>query len=100
MSLFDVIRYPITDEFRREDLKRIPAPILIKWWENMSELELGGFQFTFTYATSHIINPDTRNIKRIYLIGHVLKHYPKSLLSTILKSLKKYILEYDPITCD
>jgi hypothetical protein len=34
MSLFDVIKYPITGEFEVEDLERIPVYILNEWWHD------------------------------------------------------------------
>lgn len=32
MSLFDVIKYPITEDFNLEDLKCIPLKALHAWW--------------------------------------------------------------------
>lgn len=32
MSIFDVIRYPISEQFLVQDLDRIPDEILFPWW--------------------------------------------------------------------
>lgn len=36
MTIFDIIKYPITEEFRAEDLQRIPEPIINKWLSVLS----------------------------------------------------------------
>lgn len=36
MSLFDVLRYPIDERYRLDDLQRIPWHILDAWWKEVA----------------------------------------------------------------
>jgi hypothetical protein len=36
MDVFNLIKYPITEEFRREDLDRIPDSIIIDWINSLT----------------------------------------------------------------
>ena len=36
MDVFNLIKYPITQEFRQEDLDRIPDSIIIDWLNSLT----------------------------------------------------------------
>ena len=99
MTLLHIIKYPITVDFKQEDLERMPAELLIDWWKN--EPELHYYQQSYGHNSDYIINTRTSNTARAREINNVFRYYchPKHK-STVLKSLKKYILEYDSIPCD
>ena len=42
MSLFDVIKYRVTDKFDYNDMIEIPAVVLEGWWNEMYDLKLCG----------------------------------------------------------
>ena len=94
MTLLHVIKYPITAEFNVNDLERIPAPILIKWWENTPKLR--SFRRDYVFISKNIMNPHITNSERARDINYLLHCSYIILHPSILKSLKKCIEEYDP----
>ena len=63
MSLFDIIKYPITQALNREDVERLPYDILSKWCDAVS---------TYDSISSGYNEIDRYTFDEIYNIGNVI----------------------------
>ena len=82
MSIFDVIKYPINEEFELEDLKRIPAPALVNWWFD----DIMKIQRFRQIATGYSAHPEDIARMAIYITAEEAKY-----LTPMVQLLRKRI---------
>ena len=84
MSIFDVIKYPVDENFEVEDLRRIPPKALSAWWYG-DIMKISRFR---TFAFGYSPNPDDIVSMVSYLSAEDAKFLP-----AMAKMLRKRIEE-------
>lgn len=72
-NLFNLLRYPITIEFREEDLERLPTKVFYSWW-----LWVGDSVIGFNYARNQGYLPSPYSVS-IY-INHNMSEDDKIII--------------------
>ena len=84
MSIFDVIKYPIGENFNLEDLRRIPTAAINKWWFD-DIMKIRRFR---QIATGYSAHPDDIARMAIYITPEEEKY-----LAPMVQLLRKRIEE-------
>ncbi len=85
MTIFDTIRYPITEDFRMEDLQRIPFEIYSTWWYD----DLYNIRIIKEEIHRGVYSPTPAEI---YFL---VKRYQSDTRIHLVKLLRQRILEYE-----
>jgi len=92
MSLFDVIKYPITDIYKEEELQRLPKDLFDSW------AEFVGIASTGDSSRVSYNNNRSALIQYLLALGEILYNKDETFLKEyVTYYLRERIREYEPL---